>query len=143
MNHRLFRRVAIQCDISFRVGQIALIFRSNHPIDQRSMSDDLIEIIFFDLIVDRIDTIYFPLKFPLNLRHLLPRKNQKEPRKIFSTASSNRNLPVDLEVDNFQNNPLKTKESILKYPELKNMFIRYNTALPSSASVERLFQPGG
>ena len=44
-----------------RVGQIALVFRSDHPIDQRSMSADLIEIIFCDLIVDRIDTIYCPL----------------------------------------------------------------------------------
>jgi hypothetical protein len=33
----------------------------------------LIEIIC-DLIVDRIDTFYFPLKFPLNLHHLLCRK---------------------------------------------------------------------
>ena len=57
-----------------RVGQIALVFRSDHPIDQRSMSADLIEIIFCDLIVDRIDTIYCPLWFPLNLRHLLHRK---------------------------------------------------------------------
>ena len=34
----------------------------------------------------RYQSIYFPLNFPLNLRHLLPRKYQKEPRKIFSTA---------------------------------------------------------
>jgi hypothetical protein len=60
--------------VLIRVGQIALVFRSDHPIDQRSMSADLIEIIFCDLIVDRIDTIYCPLWFPLNLRHLLRRK---------------------------------------------------------------------
>jgi hypothetical protein len=48
-------------NIGSRVGQIALVFRSDHPIDQRSMSADLIEIIFCDLIVDRIDTIYCPL----------------------------------------------------------------------------------
>ena len=34
-----------------------------------------------------------------------------------SISSSNRNLPVDLEVDNFLNDPLKTKESILKFPK--------------------------
>ena len=54
-------------------------------------------------------------------------------------------LPVDLEVDNFLNDHLKTRESILKYTKLKNMFICYNTALPSSASVsvERLRSLGG
>jgi hypothetical protein len=43
----------------------------------------------------------------------------KRTKKDFfhSIASSNRNLPVDLEVDNFLNDPHKTKESILKFPK--------------------------
>ena len=52
-----------------RVGKITLIFRSDHPINQRSASDDLI--------VDRIDMFQFALKFPINSRHLLRRKYKK------------------------------------------------------------------
>ena len=43
---KFFRVVVLFLLVEIRVGQIALIFRSNHPIDQRSMSDDLIEKIF-------------------------------------------------------------------------------------------------
>ena len=52
-----------------RVGQIALIFRCDHPIDQRSLSDDLIEKIFLILSLIGLIRFWFALKFPINLRH--------------------------------------------------------------------------
>ena len=49
----------------------------------------------------------------------------------------------DSEVQIYLNDDACSTESILKYQKLKKMFIRFNTALPSSASVERLFSVGG
>ena len=69
----------------------------------------------------------------------------KRAKKDFfhSISSSNRNLPVDLEVDNFLNDPLKTKESILKFPKLKKHVypLQYGFAVISLG--RKTFQPRG
>ncbi|XP_057377029.1 uncharacterized protein LOC130698386 [Daphnia carinata] len=43
----------------------------------------------------------------------------------------------------FMGDPSTTISSLRKYPSIKEMYLKYNTALPSSASVERLFSVAG
>ena len=55
--------------------------------------------------------------------------------------------PVDADVNNevdlFLSDTSQKLSSLRKYPALKQLFLKYNAALPSSASVERLFSLAG
>jgi hypothetical protein len=55
--------------------------------------------------------------------------------------------PVDADVNNevdlYLSDTSQKLSSLKKYPALKQLFLKYNAALPSSASVERLFSLSG
>ena len=53
-----------------------------------------------------------------------------------------RATPYMNESDLFMVDPDINLESLHKYPRIKALFLRFNTALPSSAPVERLFSAG-
>ena len=47
------------------------------------------------------------------------------------------------EVDMYLTDTSRDMQSLHRYPVIKKLFLQYNTALPSSAPVERLFSLGG
>lgn len=53
-----------------------------------------------------------------------------------------RATPYMNELDLFMVDPDINLESLHKYPRIKALFLRFNTGLPSSAPVERLFSAG-
>ena len=53
------------------------------------------------------------------------------------------NNEEDLEVLQYLQDPGKSFEILERYPNIKKVFMRCNTSLPSSAPVERLFSFAG
>ena len=67
--------------------------------------------------------------------------NSKDDFYEFSDESSSHNSCIGVEANDYLSNP-KTIECLQKYPTIKKLFRMYNTVLPSSAPVERLFSLG-
>lgn len=65
-----------------------------------------------------------------------------ETRQPVSAACHQESL-VKIETMHYLDNPSKELSSLLAYPHVKAAFVKYNTTLPSSAAVERLFSIGG
>jgi len=49
---------------------------------------------------------------------------------------------VNSDVDSFLNDPCRELFTLVKYPTVKQLFLQFNTALPSSAPVKCLFSLG-
>ncbi|XP_045031322.1 uncharacterized protein LOC116924993 [Daphnia magna] len=64
-------------------------------------------------------------------------ENMEDPLQMPSRATSIMN-----ELDLFLVDNDRSLSSLNKYPRIKDLFLRYNTGLPSSAPVERLFSAG-
>ncbi len=69
-----------------------------------------------------------------------PRNRKKNFFGSLATSTSQQTLS---ELDIYFSDPSNKLSSLDKYPKLKEMYLKLNTALPSSASVERLFSVGG
>lgn len=69
---------------------------------------------------------------------------QPKKRKIFFRSLKKKKVCTEAnEVDLFLADESTETSSLENYPTLKKMYMKYNAALPSSASVERLFSAGG
>ena len=67
----------------------------------------------------------------------------KRPKKDFFYSLKEKDPRETAELDQYLNEGPSDTNSLIKYPKILKMYLRYNTALPSSASVERLFSCGG
>ena len=59
------------------------------------------------------------------------------------SVSSHQESTVKIETMHYLDNSDKELFSLLTYPHVKAAFVKYNTTLPSSAPVERLYNIGG
>ena len=60
----------------------------------------------------------------------------------FTSSAPARN-DVNQELDLYLSDDYKQLESLNRFPAVKQLFLKYNTGIPSSAPVERLFSTGG
>ena len=68
---------------------------------------------------------------------------RKKKKDFFKSLLPNKVSNENNEVDFFLKEEISEAKSVLKYPTLTKIFLKYNIGLPSSASVERLFSCGG
>ena len=68
--------------------------------------------------------------------------NDEETRTSFFPKRSTLDMSVDGELGRYLANPGTSFLTLQEYPRLKRLFLKYNTVLPSSAPVERLFSSG-
>lgn len=62
---------------------------------------------------------------------------------MFGKTNRTDKSTAEEEVRRFLDDTVKSMDSLNAFPLLKQLFMKYNTALPSSAPVERLFSYGG
>ena len=81
---------------------------------------------------------------PVNLKTVTSAQEGKKKKKdFFKTLFDPVDPDVDNEVDLYLSDTSTKLSSLKKYPTLKKLFLKYNAALPSSASVESLFSLAG
>lgn len=75
-------------------------------------------------------------------KHISESDADSQEDDFFSFGSEKQSKNANSEVDMFLSDPSRDLLSIKKFPLIFKLFLQFNTSLPSSASVERLFSLG-